>query len=168
MSLTVTRPTTHEATHWSGGGAGGSSKTYNTPAKILIPEQRGFFTLFIPCNYQFWFWGQDDGVWSGNMYVPSSDDPVNPTNLREVLKISFKSRKHEGEDFHDFIARLMRKSMPEQYLLSYDFVCYDGVEEMTLPQRYWKLLGIRIPKPRQTRFVHHFSLYRKNQEENRG
>lgn len=156
MSLTITYPRTHEA--WSGGGGsisgtGGTSATRDTPAKILAPDKDGDL---IPCDYQYWFWGDDHGVGSGNLYVPSGgEQPIDPGSLSMIKTESLESGGREGEDFHNFIRNLMRNPPT-----GVQFIRYDGVEEATPSPEHWSFLGIKIVKKRRTRFVHHFSLCR--------
>lgn len=152
MSIEITYPRTHEA--WSGGGgisgAGGTSATHDVPAKILVADKEG---NLIPCNYQYWFWGSDNGGSSGNRYVPSGEQSVSSEALSVIKNETFENESSEGEGFHDFIRNLMHNPST-----GVQFIKYDGVEEVTLPQEYWNFLNIKIPKKLRTHFVHHFSL----------
>lgn len=154
MSLTITYPKTHEA--WSGGGgicgSGGTSATRNVPAKMLVADKDGHL---IPCNYQYWFWGDDHGVGSGNHYVPFGERPVDPEALSVIKKVSFESEVSEGKGFHDFIHNLMHEPPT-----SVQFIKYDGVDEVVPPQEHWRILGIKIAKRQRTHFLHRFSLCR--------
>lgn len=154
MSLTITYPRTHEA--WSGGGGiigdVNISATRDVLAKMLVSDKDG---ILIPCNYQHWFWADDDGVSSGNCYVPSGGQPINPEALNVIKGESFESGSSEGKSFHDFIRNLMHNPPT-----GVQFIRYDGVEEATPPQEHWNFLGIKIVKRQRTRFVHRFSLCR--------
>lgn len=154
MSLTITYPRTHEG--WSGGGdfsgSGGASATRDVSAKMLVEDEGG---NLVPCNYQYWHWGDEHGMGSGNYYIPSGEQPVNPGDLNVVKRETFESGSSEGEGFPDFIRNLMHNPPT-----GVQFIGYDGVEKVTSPQEYWNFFGVDIPKwVHRTRFVHRFSLY---------
>jgi len=156
MNLTITYPRTNEAydsRNFISDEYYGCSATHDVPAKMLVEDVEG---NLIPCNYQYWFWGDDHGVGSGNNYVPSGEQPIDPETLSVIKRESFESGGSSGgEGFHDFIRNLMHNPPT-----GVQFIRYDGVEEVTPPQEHWHFLGIKIAKMRRTRFVHSFSLCR--------
>jgi hypothetical protein len=153
MNLEITYPETHEAqTNRSFGGCtSGTSATRNTPAKILVSDKNG---NLIPCNYQSWYYGDDDGVGGGNHYVPSGEKPIDSEALEVIKREFFESESIEK--FHEFIRTLMHNPPA-----GVQFIRYDGNEKVVPPQEYWTFLGIKIAKERRaTLFIHSFSLCR--------
>lgn len=121
-------------------------------AKLLVDDGGNL----VSCNYQLWLFADDHGIGWGTYFVPV----VGNINVDKDKLIRLGEVFCQSDNFYTspllerFASDLMDRPPNDA-----EFIIHEGVEEIVLPQEYWRVLFVRIPKKRKIVYRHKFGLY---------